>query len=45
MDEQEKNTKLNQLIDEMCNKEFATDISKINAWIQTLYLLLHRLKY
>ena len=36
MDEQEKNTKLNQLIDEMCNKEFATDISKINAWIQTL---------
>ena len=36
MDEKEKNDKLDQLIDEMCDKEFSTDFNKINTWIQNL---------
>ena len=36
MDEKEKNAKLYQLIDEMCDKEFSTDNKKMNMWIQTL---------
>lgn len=36
MDEKEKNAKLYQLIDEMCDKEFSTDNKKMNMWIQIL---------
>ena len=31
MDEKEKNDKLDQLIDEMCDKEFSTDFNKNEA--------------
>ena len=36
MDEKDKKAKLDQLIDEMCDKDFSTDYNGINTWIQTL---------
>ena len=36
MDEKEKSAKLDQLIDDMCDKDFSTDDNKTNTWIQIL---------